>query len=300
MSSERLAEFIQAHPRLFVLTGAGISVPSGIPDYRDRNGQWKGATPVDYRDFVASEHKRRRYWSRSMLGWPRMALTEPNICHATVAWLQQAGYIERIVTQNVDMLHDRAGATDVIDLHGRLDRVSCLRCDYSVDRSEWQQRIQALNPTFADSVRAVYDAPDGDARLEGVAYDDFVVPPCPACGGIVKPDVVFFGENVPRARVDAAMAGLAASDALLVLGSSLVLFSGYRFAREAAKSDKPIVLVNIGVNRADDLATLKIDAPCEDILAGLPRHLHIRDDRPAERVALAPRALPGRATESDG
>ena len=273
MTTERLASFIREHPRLLVLTGAGISTPSGIPDYRDRDGKWKGATPVDYRDFVASARKRRRYWSRSMLGWPRMALTEPNVCHERIAWLQQAGFVERIVTQNVDMLHDRAGAHDVIDLHGRLDSVSCLDCDFTAERSDWQLEISRLNPDFAATVTAARDAPDGDAVLEGADYDRFVVPGCPVCGGIVKPDVVFFGENVPRQRVGAALDSLAASDALLVLGSSLVLFSGYRFAREASRTGKAIALVNLGVNRADDLASLKLDAACEDVLAGLPEHL---------------------------
>ena len=273
MTGTQLAAFVRAHPRLLVLTGAGISTPSGIPDYRDRNGDWKGATPVDYRDFVASAHKRRRYWSRSMLGWPRMALTRPNICHTNIAWLQRAGFVERIVTQNVDMLHDRAGATDVIDLHGRLDSVSCLACDFSLDRAAWQRNIEQLNPDFAATVRTIHDAPDGDAQLEGVDYEHFSVPACPRCGGIVKPDVVFFGENVPRPRVDAAMAALASSQALLVLGSSLVLYSGYRFAREAAKTGKPIALVNLGVNRADDIASLKLDAPCERVLAPLPQQL---------------------------
>ncbi|MEL7536130.1 MAG: NAD-dependent protein deacetylase [Pseudomonadota bacterium] len=279
--TERLAQFVHDNPRLFVLSGAGISTASGIPDYRDRDGAWKGARPVEYRDFVGKPYVRQRYWSRSMLGWPRMAYSQPNVCHRSVAWLQQAGYVERIVTQNVDSLHQRAGATDVIDLHGRLDSATCLNCGTTYARDDWQGRIEALNPNFAATVQSVREAPDGDAVLEGVDYASFVVPDCDQCGGIVKPDVVFFGENVPRPRVAAAMDALAASDALLVLGSSLIVFSGFRFAREADRLGRPIALLNLGFNRADDLATLKLDAPCEDVLRELPAQLSASPRRSA-------------------
>ncbi|MEM1263144.1 MAG: NAD-dependent protein deacetylase [Pseudomonadota bacterium] len=264
---------MRRYPRLTVLTGAGISTPSGIPDYRDRNGQWKGATPIDYRDFVGKAAMRQRYWSRSLVGWPIMAASTPNVCHTVVSGLQDAGFVERIVTQNVDTLHQRAGSRDVIDLHGRLDSVSCLSCDWQAPRADWQQRLSKLNPDIAATAVTAQTRPDGDAAIDDLDLSRFVVPACPRCGGIVKPDVVFFGENVPRERVADAMAALAASDALLVLGSSLVLFSGFRFARAAHQRGQAIALVNLGVNRADDLATLKIDAPCEDVLAPLPELL---------------------------
>ncbi|MEM8983484.1 MAG: NAD-dependent protein deacetylase [Pseudomonadota bacterium] len=268
--AQQLASFVRRYPRLTVLTGAGISTPSGIPDYRDRDGQWKGATPIDYRDFVSKPAMRQRYWSRSIVGWPIMAASAPNVCHNAISGLQAAGFVERIVTQNVDTLHQRAGSSDVIDLHGRLDSVSCLDCDWQAPRADWQQRLAELNPDVAATAVSAQTRPDGDAVIDGIDLSQFVVPPCPRCHGVVKPDVVFFGENVPRERVSDAMAALAASDALLVLGSSLVLFSGFRFARAAHQRGQAIALVNLGINRADELATLKLDARCEDVLEPLP------------------------------
>ncbi|OZB60716.1 MAG: NAD-dependent deacetylase [Lysobacterales bacterium 14-68-21] len=263
----RLRDFIDANPRLFVITGAGISTDSGIPDYRDRAGQWKRTPPVTYQAFMHEAATRRRYWARSLVGWRRFGRAEPNATHHALVALERRGQVELLVTQNVDRLHQRAGSERVVDLHGRLDEVRCMACDWRQDRHAFQQALVARNPDFAALDAA--DAPDGDADLEGHDFGRFDVPPCPACGGIVKPDVVFFGENVPRERVAAAIEACQAADAVLVVGSSLMVFSGYRFVAAAAKAGKPIATVNLGVTRADPLVTLKIDAPCAEALAFL-------------------------------
>lgn len=263
----RLRDFIDANPRLFVITGAGISTDSGIPDYRDRAGQWKRTPPVTYQAFMHEAATRRRYWARSLVGWRRFGRAEPNATHQALVALERRGQVELLVTQNVDRLHQRAGSERVVDLHGRLDEVRCMACDWRQDRHAFQQALVARNPDFAALDAA--DAPDGDADLEGHDFGRFDVPPCPACGGIVKPDVVFFGENVPRERVAAAIEACQAADAVLVVGSSLMVFSGYRFVAAAAKAGKPIATVNLGVTRADPLVTLKIDAPCAEALAFL-------------------------------
>lgn len=263
----RLRDFIDANPRLFVITGAGISTDSGIPDYRDRAGQWKRTPPVTYQAFMHEAATRRRYWARSLVGWRRFGRAEPNATHHALVALERRGQVELLVTQNVDRLHQRAGSERVVDLHGRLDEVRCMACDWRQDRHAFQLALVARNPDFAALDAA--DAPDGDADLEGHDFGRFDVPPCPACGGIVKPDVVFFGENVPRERVATAIEACQAADAVLVVGSSLMVFSGYRFVAAAAKAGKPIATVNLGVTRADPLVTLKIDAPCAEALAFL-------------------------------
>lgn len=266
-ADDRLRTFIEAHPRLFVLTGAGISTDSGIPDYRDRAGQWKRTPPVTYQAFMHEAATRQRYWARSLVGWRRFGSATPNATHHALVALERRGQMELLVTQNVDRLHQRAGSKRVVDLHGRLDEVRCMVCDWRQDRHGFQQTLVARNPLFAALDAA--DAPDGDADLEGHDFARFDVPPCPACGGIVKPDVVFFGENVPRDRVAAAIEACQAADAVLVVGSSLMVFSGYRFVAAAAKAGKPIATVNLGVTRADPLVTLKVDAPCAEALAFL-------------------------------
>jgi NAD-dependent SIR2 family protein deacetylase len=263
----RLRDFIDAHPRLFVLTGAGISTDSGIPDYRDRAGQWKRTPPVTYQAFMHEPATRRRYWARSLVGWRRFGRAEPNATHRALVTLEQRGQVELLVTQNVDRLHQRAGSRQVVDLHGRLDEVRCMACDWRQQRHAFQQTLEAHNPAWVRLDAA--DAPDGDADLEGHDFARFDVPPCPDCGGIVKPDVVFFGENVPRERVEAAGKACLTADAVLVVGSSLMVFSGYRFVAAAAKAGRPIATVNLGVTRADPLVTLKVDAPCADALAFL-------------------------------
>jgi NAD-dependent SIR2 family protein deacetylase len=267
--SGALADFVARHPRLFVLTGAGCSTASGIPDYRDPAGEWKHARPVQYADFMARHSVRQRYWARSLIGWPRMAGARPNRAHLALAELQGQGRVERLVTQNVDGLHQKAGARDVIDLHGRIDRVVCMACGTARDRGDWQAEVALANPDWERHIGAASDRPDGDVELGDADYAGFVVPPCPDCGGIVKPDVVFFGEAVPPGRVDDARAALGRADALLVVGSSLMVFSGFRFARYAAAAGQPVAIVNRGCTRADELATLKVNADCGEALGAL-------------------------------
>lgn len=262
---DALCEFVAAHKRLFVLTGAGVSVASGIPGYRDLHGNWMRAQPIQWQAFRDSEHARRRYWARSMVGWPMLDKARPNAAHDALAQLGAAGRIARLVTQNVDGLHQRAGSTGVVELHGSIDDVLCLDCNSRYARAQVQTWLLRDNPDLAD-VSAAASA-DGDAHLEWDGLDVFRVPTCPHCGGMLKPDVVFFGENVPRERVQAASDALEAADAMLVVGSSLMVFSGYRFCMWAAKAGTPIAAINIGVTRADALLALKVQAPCGEALA---------------------------------
>ncbi|MBV0933335.1 NAD-dependent protein deacetylase [Marinobacterium weihaiense] len=258
-----LHAFIHQHPRLLVLTGAGISTDSGIPDYRDANGDWKRKQPVQHPDFMRCEHTRKRYWGRSLVGWPVMRDARPNPAHAALARLEAQGHIDLLVTQNVDGLHQRAGNTRVIDLHGRSDRVICMHCDFYCSRDEVHQRSAELNPDFT-RYRAT-TAPDGDADLE-VDFSSFHIPDCPHCGGILKPDVVFFGDNVPKQRVLNALDALQQADGLLVIGSSLMVYSGFRFCRRAHEWHKPIAALTLGKTRADELLSLKLDAPIGPVL----------------------------------
>ncbi len=261
----RLRDFIQAHPRLFVLTGAGCSTDSGIPDYRDTDGGWKRAQPVTYQAFMGDRHTRQRYWARSLVGWRRFGRAHPNATHHALARLEQRGHIVTLLTQNVDGLHQAAGQQRVIDLHGRLNEVRCMACSLRLPRDSFQQQLVQRNPAWAELDAG--DAPDGDADLDARDFTRFDVPPCPACGGIMKPDVVFFGENVPRDRVDAAITSLNESEGVLVVGSSLMVFSGYRFVAAAARDGKPVAAVNLGRTRADPLLTLKIEQSCANALA---------------------------------
>jgi NAD-dependent SIR2 family protein deacetylase len=260
----QLEQFVRRHPRLLVLSGAGVSTACGIPDYRDEDGDWKRAQPVQYGDFVRHPHVRRRYWARALVGWSRFAAAQPGPAHLALARLEELGHVHHLVTQNVDRLHQRAGSRRVIDLHGRLDRVECLDCRAELPRDRLQQELAARNPGFRDLEAAV--APDGDALLEGVDFDAFQVPECDRCGGTLKPAVVFFGESVPRDRVADAFARLEESDAVLVVGSSLMIWSGYRFCRAAALSHKPVAAVNLGRTRADDELALKLREECGAVL----------------------------------
>lgn len=262
--ARELARFIKSAGPVAVVTGAGVSTASGIPDYRDCNGDWKHARPVQYADFVSRPEVRQRYWARSFAGWRRIANALPNLAHTALAALEAAGSVDTLITQNVDGLHHRAGSRRVIDLHGQLQTVVCMGCEERTGREEWQQRLAAANPSWRPDTD--YFAPDGDAQLHDEDVSDFVTPDCASCGGFVKPDVVFFGENVPKDRVASAFEALDRAAALLVVGSSLMVYSGYRFARRAAESGKPIAIVNRGRTRADGVATLKIDADCGDIL----------------------------------
>jgi NAD-dependent SIR2 family protein deacetylase len=267
MHSAPLARFIDAHPRLFVLTGAGCSTDSGIPDYRDSDGAWKRTPPVTYQAFMGEERTRKRYWARSLVGWRHFGRAEPNGTHHALQRLEARGQVDLLVTQNVDGLHQRAGQRRVVDLHGRLDQVRCLGCAWRQPRGDFQHELERLNPDWSGLTAA--EAPDGDADLEAARFDDFLVPPCPACGGVLKPDVVFFGENVPRERVTLAAQALEAADAVLVVGSSLMVFSGYRFVHAAARAGKPVAAVNLGRTRADPLLSQKVERPCAEALAFL-------------------------------
>jgi NAD-dependent SIR2 family protein deacetylase len=267
--AHELARFLARAGRVAVVTGAGVSTASGIPDYRDRNGEWKHARPVQYAEFVAKPEVRQRYWARSFSGWERIAGAQPNRAHTALAVLESSGKVDTLITQNVDGLHHRAGSRRVIDLHGRLQSVRCMSCGELTCREAWQEQLAAANPDWRPETD--YFAPDGDAKLRDEDVSRFVVPDCASCGGIVKPDVVFFGENVPVDRVASAFEATDRADALLVVGSSLMVYSGYRFARRAADTGKPIAIVNRGRTRADDLAALRIDADCGDVLDDVSR-----------------------------
>lgn len=267
LPASALREFIERHPRLLVLTGAGCSTGSGIPDYRDREGQWKRAEPLRYQAFVGDARLRQRYWARSLIGWPRLAAARPNAAHRALAELERRGGVELLLTQNVDGLHQAAGSERVLDLHGRIDAVRCLACEHREPRAVLQVRLAQLNPDWLALNAA--PAPDGDADLDALDFSGFRVPPCPACGGLLKPDVVFFGENVPATRVEQAMAALDRAGALLIVGSSLMVYSGYRFARAAAEQGKPIAAVTRGRTRADELLSLKLDDDCGEVLPPL-------------------------------
>lgn len=264
-----LAAFNQQNPRLWVLTGAGVSTDSGIPAYRDRSGRWLRSDPIQHQDFIDNHAARQRYWSRSLLGWQYMRRAQPNAAHTALAAMEAAGCISQLVTQNVDGLHQAAGSQAVIDLHGNLQRVICLQCDARSARSAMQRRLVAANPQLSDSVSSL--RPDGDAEVEVDALDlsKVTVPNCELCDGILKPDVVFFGASVPKPRVRQAMDSLTEADALLVVGSSLQVFSGYRFCRAAQQLGKPIAIINQGVTRADAIATLKIEQNCGTALSEL-------------------------------
>jgi NAD-dependent SIR2 family protein deacetylase len=266
-SFSSLRDFVDRHERLFVLTGAGCSTNSGIPDYRDVNGNWKRQQPVTYQAFMGDEATRRRYWARSMVGWRRFGRAQPNSAHLALAKLEAAGRSELVLTQNVDRLHQAAGNERVIDLHGRLDLVRCMGCGHKSPRTELQDELNRLNPGWLDM--DALDAPDGDADLEGHDFSTFNVPACQRCGGVLKPDVVFFGENVPRDFVETASRHLQKSDGMLIVGSSLMVYSGFRFVQMAARAGLPIAAVNLGRTRADDLLALKVEESCETALGFL-------------------------------
>jgi len=268
---DRLTAFIARSRRLLVLTGAGCSTESGIPDYRDVDGGWKHRRPVQFSDFVSDEAVRKRYWARSMVGWRRVGGAAPNPAHRALAALEQAGRIHWLVTQNVDGLHQRAGSRCVTDLHGRIDRVVCRDCGRVTARRDLQSRIVAENPDWVE-LDAV-SAPDGDAMLVDRDFATFRVPGCAGCRGMLKPDVVFFGESVPKARVVKAMDALERADALLVVGSSLMVWSGYRFARLAAERGLPVASINRGRTRADHLLDIKVEESCGEALQQAVRAL---------------------------
>ena len=261
---------LMADGGVVVLSGAGLSTESGIPDYRGPTGRARRAEPMTYQTFVGSATARQRYWARSHVGWRHVARATPNAGHRAVAELERRGLISGIITQNVDGLHTAAGARQVIELHGRLDRVLCLSCGQRSDRDDLDERLRAANAGWATEAaeRAVIN-PDGDAVLDDSLTAGFQVVSCRDCDGVLKPDVIFFGENVPRPRVDDCYGLVGQAGALVVLGSSLTVMSGFRFVREAAKLDIPVVIVNQGSTRGDELATATLDAPLGETLSRL-------------------------------
>lgn len=262
--AQALAQFLARYPRALVLTGAGLSTASGIPDYRDRDGVRRGRTPIQGPEFRKCEAVQRRYWARSMAGWPVLARATPNAGHRTLAALQAAGRTGPVLTQNVDGLHQQAGSADVLELHGNIHAVVCLDCHASFPRRFVQELLEDANPRAAGA--GATPLPDGDAELEPDALAGFHLPFCVHCRGTLMPDVVFFGDGIPAARTARALAQMEAADALLVVGSSLMVYSGFRFCRLAAEAGKPIAAVNLGRTRADHLFKLKIEASAERIL----------------------------------
>lgn len=251
--------------RLAVLTGAGVSTDSGIPDYRGPDSPPR--TPMTFQQFTGDERFRRHYWARNHVGWRHVGRTQPNAGHVALAQMEQDGIVLGVITQNVDLLHEAAGSRNVIDLHGRYDRAICLSCHRVIPRTELAQRLEDLNPHFADEVADVEIAPDADAVVERTSH--FVVADCAVCGGMLKPDIVYFGETVPRERVERAYAMVEDGDALLVAGSSLQVQSGLRFVRHAAQTAKPVVIVNRGTTRGDRHATVTLHAGTSETLTAL-------------------------------
>jgi NAD-dependent SIR2 family protein deacetylase len=257
---------------VLVLSGAGLSTDSGIPDYRGPSGALRRHTPMTYQSFLHDPLGRRRYWARSYVGWRQIDAARPNAGHRAVADLQAAGLLSGVITQNVDGLHQAAGARDVVELHGGLDRTVCLGCGDVAGRADLDQRLRAANPGFGPRSGEVN--PDGDAELSDAELDGFVMVDCLACGdGPLKPDVVFFGETVPRSRVDTCFELLEGARALLVLGSSLTVMSGYRFVLRAAKLGIPVAVVNLGPTRGDAKTDVRVDAPLGVVLPELARRL---------------------------
>ena len=261
--------------KIAVLTGAGISTDSGIPDYRGPSGAaLRKHAPMTYQTFTGDPVARRRYWARGFLGWHQIEKARPNAGHRALAALERTGVVSTVITQNVDGLHQQAGSSRVIDLHGRLDRVVCLDCGAREARNVVHERIAHANAGWTSTISAVN--PDGDVDIPDDELDAFTVVPCDSCGGTLKPDVVYFGENVPAARVSASFAAVDDADSLLVLGTSLHVFSGRRFVMHAARAGKPVAIVNQGATKADELASVRVDAPLGDVLSDLVRRVRAR------------------------
>jgi NAD-dependent SIR2 family protein deacetylase len=263
-----LASDILAGRRTAVLTGAGISTDSGIPDYRSPGSPPR--TPMTLEMFLSSPEFRRHYWARNHVGWRHMDAALPNPAHLALTGLQDQGRVSAVITQNVDMLHTKAGTRGVLELHGCYGRVRCLRCDWRISRHRLAQQLEEINTGFAERVAgrgAIEVAPDADAMLADTT--DFRMIDCPHCGGILKPDIVYFGETVPKPLVEQSFSAVDEADALLVVGSSLTVMSGLRFARRAHRAGKPLIIVNRGHTRADELASLKIDHRAGVVLPAL-------------------------------
>lgn len=267
---QRIVRLLDQGP-VVVLSGAGLSTASGIPAYRDREGQWKGgAKPIDHNDFLRSERARRSYWARSFVGWSTVGLAQPTRGHQALARLEHQKRIGLIITQNVDGLHQKARSRAVLELHGGLDRVLCLACRQTYARASVQLWLSAANPGYATQAACL--APDGDAEPPQGLQADFAVPACPSCGGVLKPDVVFFGDSVPGDRVRAALAAIDTARGLLVVGSSLIVYSGFRLVEHARRKGKPVMAVNLGITRADNLLDAKLEQDCDEFLHRLPAY----------------------------
>lgn len=264
-----LRQFITQHRRLLVITGAGCSAESGIPTYRNHSGQWLRNQPIQHTDFINQASARKRYWARSLAGWPAVHMARPNDAHRALAAMEARQQIPLLVTQNVDRLHQKAGQKHVIDLHGRLDQVICLDCHQVSEREAMQQRLLLLNALTPPEALAL--APDGDADVDEQLIRDLQVPDCERCTGILKPNVVFFGGAVSKLIVEAITSQLDQVDGLLIVGSSLSVFSGFRFCRLAHRNSVPIAAINQGKTRADDLFSVKLEADCSAALAELER-----------------------------
>lgn len=273
---QAVADIITPATSVMVLSGAGCSTASGLGDYRDQSGQWKQAQPITGQTFRNDTTARHRYWARSSVGWPAFSKAAPNDAHTALVALESAGVVRHLVTQNVDQLHQRAGQREVIDLHGILASVSCIHCATARSRDAFQAQLLAANP-WLSSLSAEY-APDGDADLQTdqqlqQQLHTMHIPHCPNCSDLMKPDVVFFGENVPKPRVEQAMQQLRQADVLLVAGSSLMVFSGFRFCRDAHQRGQPIIIFNEGKTRADDIATVLVGGDCGKRLTQLAQQL---------------------------
>ena len=278
-----LVDFLQQYQRLLALTGAGVSTGSGIPDYRDTSGAWKQRRPMEYREFVDQHQARQRYWARSFVGWQRFRLARPGAAHLALARLETMGKLAHTVTQNVDGLHLAAGSRRLTELHGSLARVVCLDCGTTQPRARMQQRLQAVNPVLAGLSAPI--APDGDAWLDDLDTRSIVVPACDQCGGVLKPTVVFFGETLMPGSADRCNRALDDADALLIVGTSLMVFSGYRLVRDAVRAGRPVFLLNRGKTRADDLITMRLDADCGPALARAVDSLSV-EGPPPEPVVM--------------
>lgn len=268
---EQLIEFLQSQDKLLVLTGAGVSTASGIPDYRDESGAWKHRPPMEYREFVIHDRARQRYWSRSYAGWRRFCQAQPNSAHVALARLEAMGEVSTLITQNVDGLHQAGGSRNVIELHGSLENVVCLECGSTQPRADMQERLQLMNPQL-NSLRAQM-APDGDTSLDDLESQGIQVPSCENCAGILKPGVVFFGETLTPDRVNECNTALASCDAMLVLGTSLMVFSGFRLVRDAVRAGKPVFLINRGKTRADHLVSTHLHTDCGSLLTAAAEQL---------------------------
>ena len=264
---EKFQQGIKPYTQIFALTGAGLSADSGIPVYRNHAGNWQRSDPIQHQEFLTQLDKRKRYWARSMLGWKYVTQAKPNPGHIALTKLEATRRLSLLVTQNVDGLHQRSGSHKVIDLHGSLNNVICLKCKAVTKRADLQIQLESLNPELAHYVAAML--PDGDANIDDYDPDQVTVPDCKSCGGVLKPDVVFFGDNVPKQRVAIAKEALLQSDAMLVVGSSLQVFSGYRFCKFAVELGKPIFCINQGLTRADELFEMKLTMDTSSALTRL-------------------------------